>query len=86
MTKKNATLRKTFLSALFVAAVALAAAAPAADLTQYLDKGYAVGTDNAGRGVRVFKATEGGTQEVVWQWVYPGLRVYRRREQPDLHV
>ena len=69
MTKKNATLRKTFLSALFVAAVALAAAAPAADLTQYLDKGYAVGTDNAGRGVRVFKATEGGTQEVAWQWL-----------------
>ena len=55
--------------ALFVAAVALAAAAPAADLTQYLDKGYAVGTDNAGRGVRVFKATEGDTQEVVWQWL-----------------
>ena len=55
--------------ALCVAAVALAAAAPAADLTQYLDKGYAVGTDNAGRGVRVFKATEGGTQEVVWQWL-----------------
>lgn len=34
MTKKNATLRKTFLSALFVASAAFATAAAAADLTQ----------------------------------------------------
>ena len=66
MTEENGIQRKTSPLALCVAAIALAAAVPAADLTQYLDKGYAIGTDNVGRGVRVFKATEDGTQEVVW--------------------
>ena len=69
MTEENGIQRKTSPLALCVAAIALAAAVPAADLTQYLDKGYAIGTDNVGRGVRVFKATEDGTQEVVWQWL-----------------
>lgn len=55
-----------------LAAALAAGAAFAADLSLYIDKGYAIGTDSAARGVRVFKASEAGEPEVVWEWLCQG--------------
>ncbi|MBR1608601.1 MAG: hypothetical protein IJ678_03180, partial [Kiritimatiellae bacterium] len=66
MKKAISSMRPALLAASAAAAVAAASAAP---FSEYLDKGYAIGTDNAARGVRVFKATEAGTPEVVYHWI-----------------
>ncbi|MBR1836806.1 MAG: hypothetical protein IJ783_05920 [Kiritimatiellae bacterium] len=66
MKKAFTSMRPAILAASAAAAVA---AAPAAPLSEYLDQGYAVGTDSAARGFRVFKADATGTQQVVYQWI-----------------
>ena len=54
---------------LSMAAAACALSSSAAPLSSFLDRGYAIATDSAARGFRVFQATQDGTAAVVYEWL-----------------